>query len=86
MPWHPWGEGEAYHYGKMVGIVLFYCVLKMISRLGQSAVHLAACAITLWSCAAHGPPLAAHQCMTPLAGKEEGSWQEAQAEIKPVAS
>ena len=37
------------------------------SRWGQSAVHLAACAVALWPCAAHGPPLAAHLCVTPLA-------------------
>ena len=34
------------------------------SRWGQSAVHLAACAVALWPCAAHGPPLAAHMPIT----------------------
>lgn len=28
--------------------------------MGQSVVHLAACAVVLWPCTAHGPPLAAH--------------------------
>ena len=37
------------------------------TRVGQSAVHLAACAVALYPCAAHGPPLAAHLCVTPLA-------------------
>ena len=36
------------------------------SRLGQSAVHLAACAVALWPCVAHGPPLTAHPCPDPL--------------------
>ena len=36
------------------------------SRWGQSAVHLAACAVALWPCAAHWPPLTAHPCPDPL--------------------
>ena len=41
--------------------------LVPFTRLEQYAVHLAACAVALWPCAAHGPPLAAHLCVTPLA-------------------
>ena len=41
--------------------------LVPFTRLEQSAVHLAACAVALWPCATHGPPLAAHLCLTPLA-------------------
>ena len=40
---------------------------RRLHGLGQSVVSLAACAVALWPCAAHGPLLAAHQCVTPLA-------------------
>ena len=29
-------------------------------------MHLAACAVALWPCVAHGPPLTAHPCPDPL--------------------